>query len=342
MSKQATVLRTKDLRKTFKVGGKNARIVEAVKGVDLDVKAGEIFGFLGPNGAGKTTTLRMLATLLEVGEGEADIDGYSVKTQPGDVRRSIGYVSQLGGADEQSTGREDLVLQGQLYSLSLTEAKQRAEELIQSLQLVEFADRKVSTYSGGQRRRLDIGLGLMHQPKILFLDEPSTGLDPQNRANLWQQIRQLRDQGTTIFLTTHYLEEADILSDRLAIMDHGEVVARGTPQELKRQISGDAVQIKPQSDGETVEKLADLLKDEPYVRDVRSEDDALRVYVNDGTEALPKIFKLLEEHDISLDTVSLMQRSLDDVFLQQTGRSLREGENETNDQSREQSQGGHS
>ena len=199
---------------------------------------GEIFGFLGPNGAGKTTTLRMLTTLLPIDAGAARVAGFDVARQPQEVRTRIGYVSQLGGADDLATGRENLVLQGRLYGGDLESVNRRTETLMQILDLSEFADRRVKTYSGGQRRRLDIALGIIHEPEVLFLDEPSTGLDPQNRVNLWDHVRALRDRGTTIFLTTHYLEEADALCDRLMIMDHGQIITEGTPRELKRQRRG--------------------------------------------------------------------------------------------------------
>jgi ABC-2 type transport system ATP-binding protein len=315
------ILQTKNLRKTFRA---KRKIVEAVKGVDLAVKKGEVFGFLGPNGAGKTTTLRMLCTLLPIDEGEATIAGFDVRKQPGEVRKHVGYVSQLGGADSEASGREDLVLQGRLYGMSRIVADRRAAELIKVLELDEFADRKVATYSGGQKRRLDIACGIIHKPDVLFLDEPTTGLDPQNRANLWEQVRKLRDSGTTIFLTTHYLEEADVLSDRLAIMDHGVLVAEGTPHELKKQVAGDAIVIRPKHDGQTIEKLSKILSDQSFVREARTEGEDIRLYVDDGTQALPKIFSLLESKKIALDTVSLSQPSLDDVFLKQTGRSLRD------------------
>jgi ABC-2 type transport system ATP-binding protein len=320
------VLKTVNLKKSFTT---KKKIVEAVRGVDFVVKKGQIYGFLGPNGAGKTTTLRMLTTLLPIDEGEAMVAGYDVKRQPGEVRKHIGYVSQLGGADDQATGRDDLILQAQLYGVSLSASKKRAKELIDALQLSEYADRKVTTYSGGQRRRLDIAIGIMHRPDILFLDEPTTGLDPQNRANMWQQIRMLRDNGTTIFLTTHYLEEADILSDYLTIMDHGKIVAEGTPRELKRQISGDAVIIKPKQEGKTIEKIQKYVSNLSFVKDTRVEGESIHLYVEDGTQALPQIFSLLESKKIGLDTVSLAEPSLDDVFLKQTGRSLRDGEKKT-------------
>ena len=315
------IVQTKNLRKSFTIKKKT---VEAVRGVDLTVERGEVFGFLGPNGAGKTTTLRMLCTLLPIGGGEATIAGLDVRKHASEVRKHVGYVSQLGGADDEATGREDLLLQGRLYGMSRARATKRAAELIDSLQLSDFADRKAATYSGGQKRRLDIALGIMHKPDILFLDEPTTGLDPQNRANLWEQVRQLRHAGTTIFLTTHYLEEADALSDRLAIMDHGQIVAAGTPHQLKQEIAGDAIVIKPKRDGHTLEKVQAYLEAQAFVRETRLEGDAIRLYVEDGTQALPKIFNLLEAKKVALETVSLSQPSLDDVFLKKTGRSLRD------------------
>jgi ABC-2 type transport system ATP-binding protein len=317
------VLQATDLRKSFTTR-RGQKAVKAVDGVDLEVKKGEVFGFLGPNGAGKTTTLRMLTTLLPIDSGTATVAGFDVKSNPQAVRERTGYVSQLGGADNLATGREDLLLQAQLYGMNLREANKRAEELAQALDLKDFIDRRVTTYSGGQRRRLDIALGIMHRPEILFLDEPTTGLDPQNRANLWDQVRKLRASGTTIFLTTHYLEEADALSDRLAIMDNGKIVATGTPRELKKQISGDAVIIKPRHDGQTIGKIRQYLDEQSFVREARAEGEAIRLYVDDGTAALPKIFDLLKAKQIELETVSLSQPSLDDVFLQQTGRSLRD------------------
>ena len=221
-------------------GGRD-QTIEAVRGVSLQVARGEIVGFLGPNGAGKTTTLRMLTTLLPIDGGSATVAGLDVRRQPGRVRGRIGYVSQLGGADELATGRENLTLQGRLYGRSRADVARRVAEVLERFDLAGFADRRVRTYSGGQRRRLDVALGVVHEPEVLFLDEPSTGLDPQNRASLWDHIRGLRDGGTTVFLTTHYLDEADVLCDRIMIIDHGTVVAEGTPRALKQQVAGDAI-----------------------------------------------------------------------------------------------------
>src|SRR4051812_33804451 len=234
------MIETQGLRRTFKVRGK-AKDVEAVRGVDLEVGAGEIFGFLGPNGAGKTTTLRMLATLLKPTGGRATVAGVDLARDPQEVRRRIGYVPQGGSTDPSETGRGELVIQGRLYGLSKADAQRRAAEVLVALDLVAAADRPTNGYSGGMRRRLDVGLGIVHRPQILFLDEPTTGLDPQARARMWDEIRGLREHGTTVFLTTHYLEEADALADHLAIIDHGRIVAEGTADELKRQVAGDVV-----------------------------------------------------------------------------------------------------
>lgn len=299
--------------------------IKAVDGVNLEVEQGEIFGFLGPNGAGKTTFLRILTTLMPPDSGTARVaDLDTVKNQQA-VRRSIGYVGQSGGSDNAATGRENLILQGRLYDMTADEAQSRAEELIKVLDLSEFADRIVSTYSGGQRRRLDVALGMMNKPKILFLDEPTTGLDPQNRANLWTQIQKLQKEGTTIFLTTHYLEEADALSDRVAIIDHGKIVALGTPKELKRQVAGDSI-IIGLKDTQTCSQVCESLKTKEFIHNVSIEDGHIRIYVEDGPHALPEIIRLFDQENIRLNTISLSEPSLDDVFLAKTGRTLRDTE----------------
>ncbi|MFB4285604.1 ABC transporter ATP-binding protein [Nonomuraea sp. MTCD27] len=222
---------------------KNAR-VEAVRGVDLTVGEGEIFGFLGPNDAGKSTTVRILASLLTADAGTARVAGADPRTAPAEVRRHIGYVAQGNCTWYEATAREELVLQARLYGLSKTEAGRRAQATLQTLALTEYADRKCGTYSGGQRSRVDIALGIIHRPRVLFLDEPTAGLDPQSRARMWQVIGRLRADGMTVFLTTHYLEEADALCDRVAIIDHGRVVAEDSPDRLKREIAGDVVTVE--------------------------------------------------------------------------------------------------
>ncbi len=298
--------------------------IRAVDDLDLEISSGGIFGFLGPNGAGKTTTLRMLATLLPIDCGQAIVAGYDVRRKPQEVRRHIGYVGQLGGADRLATGREDLLLQAGLYGMNPAEASKRSDELISALDLADFIDRRVSTYSGGQKQRLHVALGIMHRPDVLFLDEPTTGLDPQNRANLWSQIRKLKESGVTIFLTTHYLEEADALSDRIAIIDHGRIVAEGTSRELKQQIAGDSVVISFKDKVNDVKKAASLFKRQAFVKEVNIEPDLVRLYVKDGPTVLPDIIRLLDGGNLAIMTIALSEPTLDDVFLHKTGRSLRD------------------
>jgi ABC-2 type transport system ATP-binding protein len=322
-----SVISTHELRKSFRA--KRASPIEAVRGVSINVARGEIFGFLGPNGAGKTTTLRMLTTLLPIDAGTATVAGFDVRREPDRVRSRIGYVSQLGGSDDLATGRENLVLQGRLYGADIATVRSRAGELIELLDLAPFADRRVMTYSGGQRRRLDVALGIVHAPEVLFLDEPSTGLDPQNRANLWEHIGALRDRGTTVFLTTHYLEEADELCDRLMIIDHGVIVADGTPRELKRAVAGDTVLLSLREDDHAVERAEQRLQAQPYVRELTVDGPEIHLYVEDGGAALPEMLRLLDHEGIGLRAMSLSEPTLDDVFLRQTGRSLRDAGDST-------------
>ncbi len=312
------MIETHNLRRSFK-SRKGA--VEAVAGVDLDVKKGEIFGFLGPNGAGKTTTLRMLSTLLPPTSGEATVAGFDLLREPSKVRYQIGYVSQEGSSAPEIPGQTELIIQGRLYGMSKTRAEERATELVNALELADCAERPTKTYSGGQKRRLDIGIGLMHLPQLLFLDEPTTGLDPQSRARMWVEVRKLRDTGTTVFLTTHYLEEADALCDRIAIIDHGKIVALGTPDELKRQVAGDVVVVGTDN---ASDRVLQLLEGQSFVREATAGDGVVRLYVDRGETAMPQILRVLDSEGIVLASLSLHRPSLDDVFLRQTGRSLRD------------------
>jgi ABC-2 type transport system ATP-binding protein len=317
------MIETKGLRKSFRSrAGRETKTVEAVRGVDLSVAEGEIFGFLGPNGAGKTTTLRMLATLITPDGGEATIAGADLRGQPGEVRRRIGYVAQGGSTWDESTAREELVLQARLYGMGKADALRRAADALTAFQLAEYADRRCKTYSGGQRRRVDIALGIIHAPKIVFLDEPTTGLDPQSRAHMWDEVRRLRAEGMTVFITTHYLDEADALCDRVAIMDYGEIVAEGTPDELKREVAGDVVTIGVNG---SAPAAAGLLDQAAYVRKLETPDEGgLRLYVDDGADAIPRILRTLDGGGVPLASIELHRPSLDDVFLTKTGRSLRE------------------
>jgi ABC-2 type transport system ATP-binding protein len=309
------VIETTGLRRTFGKAGE----IEAVAGVDLRVEAGSIFGFLGPNGAGKTTTLRILATLLPPSGGVARVMGFDVASQPEEVRRRIGYVAQSGGSDPRMSGRGELVMQGRLFGMSGGASHDRAGELLTAFDLDEAADRPTSSYSGGMRRRLDVAIGMVHRPGLLFLDEPTTGLDPQARARMWVEVRRLREAG--VFLTTHYLDEADALCDRLAIIDHGRIVAEGTAPELKRAIAGDVVTITV--NGQAA-RVSDLMAAQPFVREASHADGTVRLYVDDGEASLPLVLRILDGHGLAPQGLALHRPSLDDVFLRQTGRSLRE------------------
>jgi ABC-2 type transport system ATP-binding protein len=319
------IISVEGLRKTYKSRGKKAGgAVEAVKGIDMKVPEGEIFGFLGPNGAGKSTTLKMLSTLLAPDGGKATVAGFDLLAHPARVRRQIGYVSQAGGADGSATGREDLMLQAQLFGLSRDKAHSRAAELIEALDLGPFVDRFSRTYSGGQRRKLDIALGMVHQPSVLFLDEPTTGLDPVSRSQLWGQIRKLRGQGTTVFLTTHSMDEADVLCDRIAIIDHGRIVAEGSPAEMKHGISGDILSLTVNHVEDAVTLSQEALRDLEFVREMTVEGASLRLVVARGEEAIPVVLRRLEGRGIGVADISLSRPSLDDVFLRMTGHSLDE------------------
>jgi ABC-2 type transport system ATP-binding protein len=318
------MIETRGLRKSFRSrAGRETKTVDAVRGVNLEVAEGEIFGFLGPNGAGKTTTLRMLATLIEPDGGEATIAGADLRKDPAEVRRRIGYVPQGGSTWDESTAREELVLHARMYGIGKADAQQRAVRALDAFQLTEYADRKCKTYSGGQRRRVEIALGIIHEPKIVFLDEPTTGLDPPSRAHMWDEIRRLRSDGMTVFITTHYLDEADALCDRIAIMDNGEVVAEGTPAELKREISGDVVLVG--LDLAATPQATKALDGEPYVNKLETVDEGgLRLYVDEGATAIPQVLRRLDHAGLELRSIELHRPSLDDVFLTKTGRSLRE------------------
>ena len=308
------------------------RTVHAVRGVDLTVQDGEIVGFLGPNGAGKTTTLRMLTTLLRPTAGTATVAGADLLRDPLGVRKRIGFVPQAigqtqGGTSDNSLVIEELLDQGTAYRVGRAETRRRAAALIEQLDLGGLDQRYVKTLSGGQRRRLEIALGLVHQPPLVFLDEPTTGLDPQSRSNMWEHIRRLRsDLGTTVFLTTHYLDEADALCDRLFVIDHGVTVAVGTPDELKRRISGDVVTLSVSSAANhgATEAARSLVAASPVVREVTVADGALRLTVEHGEEALPVLLRTLDGAGITMSAISLSRPTLDDVFLTLTGRSLRD------------------
>ncbi|WP_151484594.1 ATP-binding cassette domain-containing protein [Streptomyces albicerus] len=312
------MIEAEKLSRGFRRRGKQ---VEAVRGIDLHVGKGEIFGFLGPNGAGKTTTVRMLATLLPPDSGRVRVAGCELPGETRRARRLIGYVGQAGGADEGMPVRDNLLLQARLNGLGRTETQGRVERILTALGLSDLADRLPRTLSGGQRRRVALALGLVHQPQVLFLDEPTLGLDPVSRAALWEEVRALREAQTTVFLTTHYLEEADALCDRVAIIHQGRIVASGSPAGLKREISGDAVTV---SVGEQdTERVKAALESLSFAREVREAPGAVRVYVENGADAIPALVRTLDEYAVAVESVGLESASLDDVFLRYTGSSLR-------------------
>jgi len=297
--------------------------VQALDGVGFVVREGEVFGLLGPNGAGKSTTVRVLATLTKPDSGSAIVAGNDVVHDPTAVRRSIGYVPQSSGIDRDATGRENLMLQGHIQRLGGDDLKRRVDELFELVGLADAADRLARTYSGGMKRRLDIALGLVHRPSVLFLDEPTTGLDPEARTAMWEELGTLAHrESLTILLTTHYLEEADQLADRLAIVSRGKIVVEGTPEELKRGLRGEAVSVRL-ADGDRVraEAVVDLLAG---VHETIAEGEVLRMRVDSGARAIPTILSALESNGISVEAVASHRPSLDDVYLHYTGYEFAE------------------
>ncbi len=307
----------RNLRKVYEGG------VVAVDDVSFEVERGEIFGFLGPNGAGKTTTINILTTLIPPTSGEAYVGGYKVGDQDDKIRKAIGLVPQELTADDELTGWENIYLQGSLYGLSRSEIRREGEELLEMVGLEEAADRLVRTYSGGMRRRLELVMGLIHKPDILFLDEPTLGLDVQTRAQLWNHIRRVRSEyDMTIFMTTHYMDEADKLCDRIAIIDHGRIKAIGTPEELKRMVEGDLVIIRTVN-GSPLEVSLDGI---PGLKDYTIDGSEIRVRVEEGEKATPAIIESLVSKGYRIRSVELVRPSLEQVFLTLTGRSIREEE----------------
>lgn len=316
------MVQARGLTRHFKV---KKDIVEAVRGIDLDVREGELVTFLGPNGAGKSTFIKMLTTLLPPTAGSASIVGYDVVNHPASVRQHIGYVGQGNGAGHNYRVRDELVIQGLCYGLSRAESNQRSDQLLEALDLQALAKRTVSTLSGGQMRRLDVAIGLVHRPSLLFLDEPSTGLDPHSRANLWEHILKLRQQyGITIFLTTHYLDEADAMAERVIVIDHGQIIADDTPTKLKDRLSGDNIIISTDKADELMpiaSMFHQITGDQP---DINHETLTINQRILNGTRVLPELLKKIDSANLTIQTVEIKRPTLDDVFLSLTGRSIRE------------------
>jgi ABC-2 type transport system ATP-binding protein len=297
--------------------------VRALDGISFSVPEGSVFGLLGPNGAGKSTTVRILTSLSRPDEGFARVAGIDVLSDPDAVRRAIGVVAQRSGVDAAATGRENLRLQGQVYGLHGQELEQRIDELLERFRLADAADRFVRGYSGGMQRRLDVALGLISRPQVLFLDEPTTGLDPEVRAEMWQEIESLAgEHGVTVLLTTHYMEEADRLAARLAIVDQGRIVAEGSPEELKHELRGDAVHVElaAASNGDARAALDRV----DGVREVVLEGRSLHARADDGARAVPGVLSALDSHGVPVASVTVARPSLEDVYLRHAGRTFEE------------------
>lgn len=298
----------------------------AVDHINFEVREGEIFGFLGPNGAGKSTTIKMLTTVLKPTEGTAIVNGYDIIKDPAKVRSSIGVVPQEFTADEDLTGWENIMMMAGLYGIRKDVARERAKELLDMVELTQAMNRKVETYSGGVRRRLEIAMSLINRPKILFLDEPTLGLDAQTRSAIWNYIMKLkREYGMTIFVTTHYLEEADLYADRIAIIDHGKILAIGSPKELKESIGGDVVMLTTTSDEEAMK----LLQNIDGVLDVKKVDGMLRIKVKHGEEMAPQILERLIKNGVKVSRMSITEPTMDEVYMEYTGRKMRDEESDS-------------
>ncbi len=330
MSMTDRAIEARQLVKTYAVRGEKHGI-RALDGLDISVPRGMIYGLLGPNGAGKSTTVKILTSLARPDSGQACVEGVDVLARPGQVRHMIGVVAQRSGADPTATGRENLILQGRLYGLRGASVRARADELLAHFGLTEAAGRLVRTYSGGMQRRLDVALGLIHRPAVLFLDEPTTGLDPESRAAMWQEIARLAGgEGMTVLLTTHYLEEADRLASRLAIVDRGRVVTSGTPDELKGELRGDAVQVELPADTDPA-RVRRVLEALPAVRDVVIAGRDVSARSDDGAAAVPVVLAELQRAGVNAASVAVARPSLDDVYLRHTGRRYSESESPDRD-----------
>jgi ABC-2 type transport system ATP-binding protein len=313
------IIRVQDLVKVYDPD------IRAVDGISFEVRRGEIFGFLGPNGAGKTTTIKVITTLIRKNSGTVIVDGIDVDKEPASIRKIIGYAAQEVGIDDELTGRENLRLQCALYHVPKAEAEKRIAELLKAIDLEEAADRRAGTYSGGMRKRLDLSMALIPRPKVLFLDEPTTGLDPQNRSAVWEYIRRLNEQGMTIFLTTQYMEEADRLADRLCIIDHGHIMAEGTPASLKGSIGADVVTLSFKENGAADPRAAAkaALAQIDGISEIQEVEGGIAIYAQEAPARVPQIVLALNDAHLDIAELTLTHPTLDDVFMKYTGRKMR-------------------
>jgi ABC-2 type transport system ATP-binding protein len=317
------IIEVKELRKVF------VPDIVAVDNISFQVQKGEIFGFLGPNGAGKSTTIKILTTLLAKTSGSATIDGLDIDRDQKEVRRIIGYSSQEVGVDDDLTGRENLMLQCRFHHMSKERSTEKVEVLLDTVKLVEAGDRRLSTYSGGMRKRLDLASSLVSDPKVLFLDEPTTGLDPQSRQDIWDYVKGLNQKGVTIVMTTQYMEEADRLATRLCIVDRGKIVAEGTPKDLKAKIGADVISLRFKvGDADACAKATEAMKGLPGIKEIGlcpasiSADYELRVLAQDGASLVPQVVKAVDAAGVAIERLTLSAPTLDEVFLKLTGRTL--------------------
>jgi ABC-2 type transport system ATP-binding protein len=308
------IIETYQLTKTY-------GLIKAVDKLDITVESGEVFGLLGPNGAGKTTTVSMLCTILKPTSGFATVNGFDIVKEANKVRKSIGIVFQEPSIDDRLTGKENLYMHANLYGVPASEQKERINRILKLVELEDRADDLLRTYSGGMRRRLEIGRGLIHYPKVLFLDEPTVGLDPQTRDHIWKYIRQLKEaEDITVVLTTHYMDEADRLSDRIAIMDHGKIVILDSPPKLKETLEGDVVTVKANN----IDALSDLVTKMLGLEKKQIVDSSLEITVRNGKAVMPRIMELATQNNIYVESIVLREPNLEDVFLHYTGKSIRE------------------
>lgn len=321
-AKEPVTIKVENLVKTY------GNDVKALDGLTFSVKAGAIFGFLGPNGAGKSTAVHIMTTLVNPDHGKVTIAGMDIISNQAVIRQTIGCVAQKSGVDLLSTGRENLTLQGQIYGLRGSQLRTRVSDLLERFHLTKVANRPANTYSGGMQRKLDIAMGLIHRPRILFLDEPTTGLDPESRTALWESIRELaKEEGLTVLITTHYLEEADQLADEVAIIDHGKIIIKGNPEKLKAELHGDILQLEL-SETNSFENIEHIISDLPEIQEIMIENDSVYIRTDSSAKIVAVVLGILEKAGVNIKSTTISRPTLDDVYMKYTGKTLSKSEGE--------------